>query len=729
MHGIDGWVISVHERSHDSSATVLEGQPAGDARAIGLTVARRYELAVNEDSSDAHHSITLYCTTEELAGFRLACAEASRAELEMANPLAGLRHYRTAMLAFPFLPGLDALRDQLMASAWKVVDASLQSAGECLKERRTWVSVLPALERARTLIEIEDTLQIAFAARYELLHSIQRRLSMLMPFNRLADAPHEEHDILRDLYEEMAGDPESYWHMPGWRSLRERLNRLDGSAQQMSEQKRFEARRLFFDDAGRAYNDASSGRFLERYLQAGNPPPPDEAIAQLQYEESEALLRRAEHLMHLHNIAEENFQDEPSQHDATMHAAAALLHEEINKLEGWRRDLRALLSGLSIARHRATLGLRDPEQIDVARYVLCAGGRKAATALRQVPHMFVGHPSLLQCKAYVDHCEERRKAQERLFREITLCLQFDAAIQPAQLAMQGGDDMLFMLQSRLQSETDAIYPIEVAWEGREMKRREPADACGLQKELVYLDSDDHGREHVSLPAIEAVVHRKVRQIHCLRDWLHRFKAGSTGRRAGNDFPGAVDWEQEKKDIETQRESGPVGLMEAQARCKVVKSGDDDGTVNGLWPLERMCRALSQDSALAHLQQALGDVDPDATTMPLCAAAQALNHERHLLLLMHERHLRECDMLAKDIASRIEQYADAWDAFEAGYRALMSTPWLRRRRIAESSEWQHFQQVTQTFCGICANYSVFRSRLHEVKARFKLEPECLDGRLA
>lgn len=668
IRGIDGWVITVHERD------------------TGLTVTRRFEIVANTDSDRAPaKTVTLVCSEEELAGFRLACAEATRAELELTNPLAGLRHYRTAMLAFPFLPGLDALRDQLMAGAWNVVDASLHTADECLKQRRTWAAAKPVLERVKPLIEIEDALHVAFGARYAFLHSLAERLEKLAHRKLAQD---EAMELLRDLRDELAGDPASYWHLPGWQSVRARLTHFENAARQKSQEELLALRRQFIADAGRACNDASAQHFLERYLQHGNLPPADEDIARLQLDEADALLRRADELLHKHRALEADETEDVDAHEV-MRDAIALLHAEIEKLEGWRRDLQSLISGLNVARHYAALGLREPAQLDVARYVLGIGTRAPATPLRQVPAMFIGHPSWLRGKAFIDECSTRRASQEKLLREITACLQATAG---------------------------ATDPIEIALEKlRAMQRDEPADACGLQKELRYIDADDHQREYRGLPAIEAIVQRKVDQIHTLRDWLARFQ------HAGADFPGAVDWPQEKRAIETLRDSGPAGLTEAQARCRLVKAGDSDGVVDGLWPLARMCDALSQESALAHLRQTLGE----ANALKLCAPAQAINQQRHALWQTYERHLRECDVLAKDIASRIERYPSAWGAFEAAHHALMTVPLWRRRRIAHSAEWQHFQHTAEAFYAICPNDSAFRALLHEVQARFHLVPACLD----
>lgn len=650
----------------------------------------------------------------DLAGFRFACAEAARAEHEIGNPLVGFKHYRAALHSFPFLPGLDVLRDKLIASAINVLEMSLQSADECLKDRRTWAAARAALERASNLLETEDALHVAFAVRYELLHSLYLRLTNLLPAGRRNLAQPAEHDLLRDLRDEMVDDPQSYWHMPGWRRVRERLERLDAVFRREQQDEWFAARRQFVADVHHAYNDASAGEFLERHVQHGNPPPLDEDIAQLQLEEAAALLARADQLMHAHGAD-----------------ASALLHNELDKLEAWQRDLRALIGGLNVARRRATLGLREPEQLDVARYVLGVGGRKPATPLRQTPQMFVGHPSLLCCKAFVDHCAARRKSQERLLREITLCLRFDAATTPEDILTHEADDFTPTLRSRLQPGAACTYPVEVAWDKlREMARGEPDDACGLQKALVYSDSDDHGREIVSLPSIATVVGRKVHQIRVLHDWLPRFTPDAT--RSSLDFPGVVDWEGEKSAIETLRDSGPAGLTEAQVRCCAAKSGDHAGMVQGVWSLARMCQALSQESMMAHLRRTLSEDDLDAANMPLCAAAQVINHQRYDLWRTYQRQLHECDPLAADIARRIDGYAAAWDAFEYSYRALMAlSPLrpLRRGRIAESVEWQGFQRAAERFYGICPNYGVFQSKLGDVQARFKLQPECLDGRRA
>lgn len=696
--GLDDWVLtSGHAGEASASPTAAEAQ--------SLTAARRFILAENGEAGRPQtQDLVVHVTGEELAGFRFACAEAARAELELINPLLGLKHYRAALQSFPFLPGLDVLRDQLIASARQAVEASLQSADESLKDRRTWKTTQRALEHANALIEAEETLHAAFAARYALLESIYSRAAKLALTGRLRLAASDEHELLRDLRDEMADDPESYWYMPGWRGVRERLDRLDAAAQDKQRKELLEARRQLLADVHHAYNDASASAFIERYVQAGNPPPLDEDIAQLQLEEAGTLLARANQLIHAHGAD-----------------APALLYSEMDKLEGWQRDLRALIAGLNIARHRAALGLREPEQLDAARFVLGIGGRKPALALHQTPHMFVGHPSLLRCKAFVESCAARRRSQERLFDEITLCLRFDAATAVEEIAPPGADNLLHLLRSHLQARN--AYPIEIAWDKlHEMARGEPDDACSLQAALIYRDSDDNGHEVVALPAIAAVLQRKVRQIHILRDWLSDYTG--SGRRSNSDFPGALNWEQEKKSIETLRDSGPAGLMEALARCRSVKAGGDSVT-QGLWPLERMCHALSQGSMMAHLRQILSKADPDAVDAPLCAAARAINHQRHELWLSYEQRLRECDRLANDIASRIEHFAAAWDEFEHCYRALMAMSPLRRGRIAESAEWQGFQRAAERFCGICQNYGVFQSKLHDVQARFKLQPECLD----
>jgi hypothetical protein len=702
--GFNGWVLTSGQGGEADAP-----QTAEEARS--LITARRFSFTKHGGVDESPiRDLLAHITDEELAGFRFACAEAARAELELSNPLAGLNHYRAALHSFPFLPGLDGLRDKLIASARYTVDASLRAADESLKHRRTWKAAQRALDHASALMQAEPALHIEFAARHALLESVASRATQLSHAGQGQLDLAEEHALLRDLHDALADDPDSYWYLPGWRSVRERLNRLDQAAQDKALRERLAAQRQWLADAHTAYNDASAGAFIERYMQAGNPPPRDEDVAQLQLTEAEALIVRANELVQAYGAD-----------------APALLHNELDRLEGWQRDLRALLAGLNLARHRAELGLREPEQLDVARYVLGigVGGRKPATALHQAPHMFVGHPSLLRCKSFVEACAARRRSQERLFDETALCLRFDTATTPEEITPPGAEDILHSLRSHLQACT--AYPIEIAWDKvREMARAEPDDACDLQQKLVYRDTDDHGREVVTLPATAAVLERKVRQIHILRDWLLNFTPDT--KRAHLDFPGAINWEQERKDIEGLRDSGPAGLTEAQARCRSARSGDGDGATQGLWSLERLSRALSQHSMMTHLRRRLAEspTAPDATEMPLCAAARDINHKRHDLWLSCERQLHACDQLAKDIASRIEHFALAWDEFESCYRALMRTSSLRRNRAAESAEWQGFQRAAERFCSICPNYGVFQSKLQDVQARFKLQPACLDG---
>jgi hypothetical protein len=662
---VDGWVVTVRE---------------ADA---GLTLTRRIELAATNDgdAAPAKH-VTVYCSADELAGFRLACAEAARAELEIANPLAGLRHYRTAALAFPFLPGLDALRDQLLSSAGNLVDASLQTAEACLKEPQMWPAARPALERVKPLIEMEDALHVAFGARFTVLMSLAERLEILAQRRPSSD---DARDLLRELRDEMSTAPDGLWHTPGWRGVRERLARLEGAVRHKAAEALLEARRQFIADAGRACNDWDAGRFLEWHAQRGDLPPADESIAQLQLDEAEALLKRADALMERHREHEDAWMDADAP-DETLRAAMTMLHDETGRLEAWRRDLLALIGGLHVARHTATIGLRSPAQFDIARFVLNIGGRAPATPLRQVPAMFIGHPSMLHGKAFVEACAARRALQEKLFSEITPCLQADAAAGIATCAIETTLEKL-----------------------RAMRRAEPADACGLQQDLIYIDADDHLREHRGLPAIEAAVLRKVEQARAVRDWLAQAVQA-----------GGVDWLQARHDIETLRDSGPAGLAEAQARCRRVKAGDSDGKVDSVWSLLRMCDALSHESMIAHLQTTLGENE-----LRLCAPARALDQQRQSLWLAHERNLHECDALAQDIMLRMAQYPAMWDAFEAAYRALMSLPRWRRRRVSHSAAWLKFQQAADTFHSLCPNDSAFRVRLQEVQARFGLAPAFLD----
>jgi hypothetical protein len=664
IRSLDGWVITVQE--HDA----------------GLTVMRRFEIVASSDSHRAQNkTVTLFCSEEELAGFRLACAEATRAELELTNPLAGLRHYRTAALAFPFLPGLDALRDQLLSSAGRLIEASLQTAEACLKERQSWPAARPALERVQALIDIEDTLHVAFGARQALLLSLAARLETLAQHQL---HPDEAHDLLRELRDELAGDPDGLWHSPGWQSVRDQLARLEHTTKQKAHESLLDARRQWIADAGRACNDWDAGRLLERLAQQGEFLPADERIAQLQLDEAESLLKRADALLQLHH-EQEDAQIHADATDETLRAAMTLLHDEANKLESWRRDLHALMGGLNVARHTAVLGLRAPAQFDTARFVLNIGGRAPATPLRQVPAMFIGHPAMLHVKAFVDACAARRASQEKLFHEIAQCLQADAASSSTTCAIETTFGML-----------------------RAMRRDEPADACGLQGDLFYIDADDHLREHRGLPAIEAVVLRKVEQLHVLRDWLAQMAQA-----------GVVDWPQERHAIETLRDSGAAGLAEAQLRCMRVKAGERDGTLEGVWSLLRVCEALSQESMLAYLRQTLGE-----GALRLCAPARALDQQRQALWLNHENNLHECDALAQDIESRMAQYSTVWDAFEAAYRALMSLPWWRRRRVSHSAAWLAFQQAADAFHSLCPNDSAFRIRLQEVQARFGLAPAFL-----
>jgi len=696
----DGWVLTSGQRDEaDASDTTADTHSLIAARQFNLT--KHSEL----DGRPIHHLLA-HVTDEELAGFRFACAEAARTELEVTNPLVAFKHYRAALHHFPFLPGLDVLRAKLVASARQAIEASLQSANDSLKDRHTWKTAGRALAHADALIEAEDTLRAEFASRHALLESVHSRVMQLTLKGQHKLDPSDEHALLRDLRDEMADDLQSYWHMPGWRSVRERLDRLDAAARNTRNIALFEARRRLLAEIHQAYNDVSASAFIERYVQGGNAPPLDETIVQLQLDETNALLSRANELLH--------------NHEADKTDAPALLHDGINKLEAWQRDLCALISAMSIAQHRATLGLRDPEQLDVARYVLGVGGRKPTTALHQAPAMFVGHPSLLRCKAFVDQCAARRRTQERLLREVTLCLRFDAAITPDEItsASHGDEHFIHTLQSHLH--TRGMYPIELAWDKlREVARDEPDDACGLQATLVYRDSDDYGNEVRSLPAIMAVVQCKVRQIRVLREWL------ANAMRFSDD----AHWEREKNAIQILRDSGPAGLTEAQVRCRAARSGHDAGDSMGAPALAQRCRALSPEAMTAHLRQHLREADPEAANTPLCAPARAINQQRHALWLDCDRQLRECDQLAADIASRIERYSVAWDAFAHSYRALMELPSLRRNRAAESAEWQAFQRAAEQFCDICPNYPVFQAKLSDVQARFKLEPECLGGRHA
>jgi hypothetical protein len=702
--GFDGWVLT----SGQGGET---GAPQTAEEVRNLITARRFSLTTHGgvDESPIRDLLT-HITDEELAGFRFACAEAARAELELNNPLEGLNHYRAALHSFPFLPGLEGLRDKIIASARRMADASLRTADESLKHRRAWKAAQRALDHANALMQAVPSLQTEFAARHALLESVASRATQLSHAGQGQLDPAEEHALLRDLHDALADEPDSYWHLPGWRSVRERLDRLDHAAQGQHVRERLAAQRQWLDDAHDAYNDTAASVFIERYVQAGNPPPRDEDIAELQLNETSALISRAHYLLQAQGT------DIPT-----------WLHDEINRLEGWQRDLRALIAGLNLATHRAELGLREPEQLDVARYVLGigVGGRKPATTFHQTPHMFVGHPSLLRCKAFVESCAARRRSQEKLRDDIATCLRFDIATDSEDMPQSGGDALLDSLRSQLQA--GASYPIEMAWDKlREMARAEPDDACGLQLTMTYLDSDDHGREVVSLPAIAVVLEHKVRQVRVLRNWLKSIASDSKPVNAG--FPVGVDWETEKQAIRALRDSGPAGLTDAQARCKAALSAEEARTDQPR-STTQMCRALSQDRMLTYLRQALGQESAEVSSQHLCAPAHALDQQRHALWLTYDGQRQAWDLLAKDIASRIARYAAAWDAFEQSYRALMSLSPTRRGRVAESAEWQHFQRAAEQFCTICPNYGVFQSKLQDVQTRFKLHSECLDGRHA
>jgi hypothetical protein len=657
--------------------------------------------------------ILMHGGTLDLVGDPDAMAKDARRSLQQAARLAAAQ--ATSSIALQ-----DLVPWEVLIKVQRTIDLAFRSSGERLTRddcAKAWQSCSDALKNLPAVHDTVDLLVAHWNAR-----AAEAR-------NRLEEQDKKAANIFERIDALLAVSV----LFPDDLLARNRLTDLQGGARQKLN-----------IDINDVCDDASAGRFRERHerTMGGGTPPPDGEIARLQLDEVRELIRRAVNLNEANRSVARQLNARNGALDPASEAGNTM-KAELTRLEGWEHELLQLQNAVDTAQARAAQGLREPDLIEAARYVLRSGGRTVA-ALRQMPQMFAdyGHPTYRWCLNFVSECERRRAAQQRLFIEISYCLKFDAAVSVDQIDVRhlgseinvlGQDErrvldtLLNLLRARLQAPVLQAFPVEVALEKmKEMASKEPHDMCGLQNTLFYRDSDEQGHEYRSLPVIRAILECKVQQIEVLRAWLANYAIGS--RLLSISFPGMVNWQDYKVDIQRQRDSGAQGLGAALRLVQRVLRGDAGGAglINGVWSLERMRSALSPDSMLEYLKTRMAR-DADHNNLALCAGASAIDYQREAQWKQVDALCREAGAMERDIKWRIEQHPSVWDAFVSAHAALMSLP--RFRKAAESEEWQVYQQSARAFCAICPNDPAFQEMLQEVYDRKHLLAECLGGRPA
>lgn len=451
--------------------------------------------------------------------------------------------------------------------------------------------------------------------------------------------------------------------------------------------------------------DPTAKRFLEQYAkQHDGKAPESREVARLQLEQTQGLMRDVDNLKAVLRMV--------SGKVAWSGVSPDALDQLEETLNDWEKQLQAFQRALNQAANLANVGLRVPEQFDVANYVL-GRGTKGLPGYVQVPSTFKdnAHPSYLWCQEEVKALSIKRNKQEAHKRRIELLLKYEQVARYDELPRQVQDteeqQVLGDLRNKLQSMSSRSYPIEEALNAvRQMQEEEPDDPCGLQEAMVYADPDENGRRYESLPIILDLLDKKVKQIHTVRDWLGQFTPGR--RMAYRKCPGVVDWGVEKNKIIRLRDSGPNGLGEASRRCRQILVGGEDGMYEGLWSLTKARDALSREEMFKQLKgdTESGDDDQDVV---LCAVAGNIDREREHQYNEFSKQIEECQNLAGDIRRRIDNYEPAWDAVINAYGKLMkiTKEWRKRR------EWQEFVASADRFAGVCPNYNEFQSILDDV----------------
>jgi hypothetical protein len=317
------------------------------------------------------------------------------------------------------------------------------------------------------------------------------------------------------------------------------------------------------------------------------------------------------------------------------------------------------------------------------------------------------------CGRRVEELEQHRAKQERLARDIRVCLQY--AEHPNELPPPGPNDdteegrLIKELRDKLTAAVRRQYPLEVAFERiHEMRSHDEKDECFLQQDQEWYDPLTQ-KTYKSLTAIEAVVERRVKQFHRLYIWFGQFKREGEVVPAGYECPGIVSWKKRKRQIERQRDMSLEGMMWGQRMCKAIRLGEGStGLVDELWALTTAQKALTPDSMMRQLQpREPGESQVDEG---LSALACAVDRERQELLRELEEEIADCVATQQDIAWRIEHFDENWRHFEVAYSEVL------RARRPNTDQLRNFQQATDEFYKICPHYQPFQDALEEVFRR-------------
>lgn len=129
-------------------------------------------------------------------------------------------HYRLALDAFPFAPGLEDIRGRIIELAQLEIAPLLDTADTQLR-REAWLPASLAIERSGRLLALQPATALPESrARHDILRTVYEAVKPLTTRPRTLSTS-EERELLQQLAATYADD---YW--PGWASLARDLTRL-----------------------------------------------------------------------------------------------------------------------------------------------------------------------------------------------------------------------------------------------------------------------------------------------------------------------------------------------------------------------------------------------------------------------------------------------------------------------------------------------------------------------
>ena len=137
------------------------------------------------------------------------------------DPAAAELLRRSAAEAYPYHPGIEKLRAEIIAEARRVLRFELVAFRRCLEHRSSWQSAMESQASVDALLEIDRGIGDDGTVEADLLRELTRRTAELDCVNR-ADGARRLAGL-----QAMREDYAQFWSLPGWRGLRVELERLE----------------------------------------------------------------------------------------------------------------------------------------------------------------------------------------------------------------------------------------------------------------------------------------------------------------------------------------------------------------------------------------------------------------------------------------------------------------------------------------------------------------------